>query len=98
MKLISRLVMTLKKQLLLLILDSLEDFNIVRLSHEITSEQEVRDLGTNVFKLDENIIDDALFDHRTSIQELPVKPQALTEGTDVEKIQQSSPMKGSYYF
>ena len=56
------------KKLLLLILDSLEDSHIVCLCYEITSEQEVRDLGTKVFKLDKNIIDDALFDHTTRIQ------------------------------
>ena len=47
---------------------SILDSHILHLSHRITSEQELRDLGTKGFKLEKSIIDNALFDHRTSIQ------------------------------
>ena len=44
------------------------DSHILHLSHRITNEQELRDLGTKGFKLEKSIIDNALSDHRTSIQ------------------------------
>ena len=47
---------------------SILDSHILHLSHQITSEEELRDLGTIGFKLEKSIIDNALFDHRTSIQ------------------------------
>ena len=49
--------------------DTLEDSHILNLSQRITSEQELRDLGTKVLKVPEHIIDTALYNHRTSIND-----------------------------
>ena len=48
---------------------TLEDSHILNLSQQITTEQELRDLGTNALDVPEHIIDTALYNHRASIQE-----------------------------
>ena len=50
-------------------LDELTDSHIVSLSRRITSEQELHDVGTGALRLDKTITDNALHNHRTSIQD-----------------------------
>ena len=47
-------------------LDTLEDSHILKLSQYITSEQDLRELGTNALGVPERIIDAALHNHRNS--------------------------------
>ena len=49
--------------------DTLEDSHVLNLSQRITSEQELRDLGTKALKVPEHIINTALYNHRTSIND-----------------------------
>ena len=51
------------------IVDALEDLHVLNISQRVTSEQELRNLGTKALKVPEYIIDTALYNHRTSIQD-----------------------------
>ena len=51
------------------IVDTLEDLHVLNISQRVTSEQELRNLGTKALKVPEHIIDTALYDNRTSIQD-----------------------------
>ena len=54
------------KQLHFLFVATLEDSHILLLCEHITSEQDLRELGTNVLGVPERIIDTALHNHRNS--------------------------------
>ena len=47
----------------------LEDTHVLELSKRITNEQELKDLGIKALKLPKYIIQAALYNHRTSIQD-----------------------------
>ena len=50
------------------LLDSLQDAHILKLSKRITSREELHDFGVNVLHLPEFWIREAIYDHRHSIQ------------------------------
>ena len=54
---------------MLRIVDTLEDSHVLHLSQRITSEQHLRDLGTRALGVKQHIIDTALFNYRTCIQD-----------------------------
>ena len=56
-------------QLHFLFVATLEDSHILKLSQYITSEQVLRELGTNGLGVPERTIDTALYNHRTSIND-----------------------------
>ena len=53
----------------LYIVDTLEDSHVLNLSQRITSEQDLRIFGTNGLRVPEHVIDTALYNYRTCIQD-----------------------------